>query len=126
MATLHERRHLPKLPRDTAFRSRVLLVELESQAVFTISSSFADYARLRCNRAQPCEHCNMRGDAASCSYTTTAEQHTTIGLDSGTKPQHTEDQLHCLEQLVAEAIKLHQGKTQSPVRSFVPFITKHQ
>lgn len=77
-------------------------------------SSFADYARLRCNRAQPCEHCMKRGDADSCSYATAA--------DSGNKTQHTEDQLHCLENLVAEAIKLHQDKTQDPVRNVFSFV----
>ena len=56
----------------------------------------------------------MQGDATLCSYATAANPHSTLG--SG-KVQDTEDQLHCLEHLVAEAIKLHQGKTQSPVRS---------
>lgn len=82
--------------------------------------------RLRCNRAQPCEQCSTRGDATSCSYVTAANPHSTPGADSGNKTQHTEDQLHFLENLVAEAIKLHQSRTQSPVRRIHLSTTTHQ
>ena len=120
MATLHGRHYLLRSPKGTAFRCRVLLVELESQANSATSSSFADYARLRCNRAQPCEQCNTRGDTASCSYATAATPHANSGTDSGNKTQYTENQLHDLEYLVAEAIKLHQDNTQSLVSSVIP------
>ena len=82
--------------------------------------------RLRCNRAQPCEHCIKREDAGSCSYATTGDQHTPSVDDSRKKAQHTENQLHSLESLVAEAIKLHQGKTQSLVRSIIPLRMRRQ
>jgi hypothetical protein len=68
----------------------------------------------------------MQGDTTLCSYASAANPNSTLGADRGSKSQHTEDQLHCLEHLVAEAIKLHQGKTQSPVRSINPSITMHQ
>ena len=126
MATLRGPHHLPRSPRDNAFQRPVLRVESESQASVALLSSLADYARLKCNRAQPCEHCSKRGDVASCSYATTADLHTTIGADSSKKAKHTKDQLHCLEHLVAEAINLHHDKTQSPVRSTLPLPTSHQ
>ena len=120
MVMLHGRHHRPRSPRDTVSHCRVLLVESESQALLLLSCSFADYARLRCNRAQPCEHCIKREDASSCSYANNADPTTTGAADGSNKTQHTEDQLHRLESLVAEAIQLHRGKTQSPVRSVVP------
>lgn len=122
MATLHGHHRPPRSLRDVAFHCPVLLVESESQALLLVSCSFTDDARLRCNRAQPCEHCVKRGDAVSCSYVNTADLHTNGAADSSNKTQHTEDQLHRLERLVAQAIKLHRGKTQSPVRSGVSFI----
>ncbi len=125
MATLHGRHYLPRSTKGTAFHCRVLLVELESQANWVTSTSLIDYARLRCNRAQPCEHCNTRGDAISCSYATAAAPHTILDTDSGNKTQHTEKQLHNLEHLVAEAIKLHQDNTQSPVGGINP-LPRHQ
>ena len=126
MATVHGHRHLLKSRKDNAFHLPVLHVESESQAIFASPRSHADYARLRCNRAQPCEHCTKRGDVASCSYAMTADPQATVSMDSSKKAQHTKDQLHCLEHLVAEAIKLHRGQTQSPVCSTFPFVTSCQ
>ena len=126
MATLHAPHHRLRLSRDTVSHCHVLLVESESQARFLVSCVFADYTRLKCNRGQPCEHCVKREDAISCSYATNADLNTTGAANSSNKTQHTEDQLHRLEHLVAEAIKLHRGKTQSPVRGIVPFIAGHR
>lgn len=91
----------------------------------TYPCSFADCTRLRCNRAQPCEHCIKRGDAASCSYATPTDLPVSVGVDSGNKTQQTGEQLYCLEHLVAEAIKLHQSTTQSPVCDTISFIARH-
>lgn len=126
MATLHELHHLPRSSRDTVFLSHVVHAESGSETICVLSSSVADCARLRCNRAEPCEHCTKRGDGASCSYATLGDLHTHTDVNSGKKIEHAGKQLHCLENLVVEAIKIHNGRTQSPVRNIVPFTTKLQ